>query len=59
MDTVVGGQRKSKKSLLVLTERKTRKELIHILSEHTMSAVVRVLDQIERKVGRKNISLHF
>ena len=36
MDTVVGGQRKSKKSLLVLTERKTRKELIHILSEHTM-----------------------
>ena len=59
MDTVVGGQRKSKKSLLVLTERKTRKELIHILSEHTMSAVVRVLDQIERKVGEKTFRYIF
>lgn len=49
MDTVVGGQGKSKKSLLVLTERKTRIEIIEILNEHTMSEVVRVMDKLERK----------
>ncbi len=49
MDTVVGGQGKSKKSLLVLTERKTRVEIIEILNEHTMSEVVRILDKLERK----------
>lgn len=53
MDTVVGGQGKSKKSLLVLTERKTRKEIIEVLRAHTMKEVVRVLDKIERKVTEK------
>lgn len=53
MDTVVGGQGKSKKSLLVLTERKTRMEIIEILNEHTMSEVVRVMDKLERKFTEK------
>ncbi len=53
MDTVVGGQGKSKKSLLVLTERKTRIEIIEPLNEHTMSEVVRVMDRLERKYTEK------
>ena len=39
MDTVVGKQGGSKKSLLVLTERKTRKEIIEVLQDHTAEAV--------------------
>ena len=51
MDTVVGKQGGSKKSLLVLTERKTRKEIIEILQVHTAEAVVNTLNKIERKFG--------
>lgn len=53
MDTVVGTQGTSKKSLLVLTERKTRKEIIFLLKEHTSAAVVKALDRLERKIGAK------
>lgn len=53
MDTVVGAQGVSEKSLLVLTERKTRKEIIFLLKEHTSSAVVKKLDRLERKLGKK------
>ena len=51
MDTVVGKRGKSKKSLLVLTERKTREELIFLLNEHTASAVVEKIDLLEVKFG--------
>ena len=51
MDTVVGKQGGSKKSLLVLTERKTRKEIIEMLSVHTAEAVVKTLNKIERNFG--------
>lgn len=51
MDTVVGAQGVSKKSLLVLTERKTRKEFIFLLKSHTALEVVKTLDRIERKMG--------
>ena len=53
MDTVVGARGVSKKSLLVLTERKTRKEIIFLLKEHTSAAVVKALDRLERKLGKK------
>lgn len=53
MDTVVGARGVSKKSLLVLTERKTRKEIIILLKEHTAAAVVKALDKLERKLGKK------
>ena len=53
MDTVVGARGVSKKSLLVLTERKTRKEIIFLLKEHTAAAVVKALDRLERKLGKK------
>lgn len=51
MDTVVGKKGESKHSLLVLTERKTRDEIVVLLFEHTMQAVVRALDCIEKKWG--------
>lgn len=53
MDTVVGARGVSKKSLLVLTERKTRKEIIMLLKDHTAEAVVKALDKLERKLGKK------
>lgn len=53
MDTVVGARGVSKKSLLVLTERKTRKEIIMLLKDHTAAAVVKALDKLERKLGKK------
>lgn len=51
MDTVVGTQGESKKSLLVLTERKTRKEVIIELKRHTTENVVRALNGLERRMG--------
>ena len=53
MDTVVGKQGVSKKSLLVLTERKTRKEIIFLLRQHTTKEVVKALNRLERKTGDK------
>lgn len=52
MDTVVGLRGKSKKSLLVLTERKTRKEIIMELKRHTAAEVVKSLNRLERKWGK-------
>ena len=46
MDTVVGLRGKSKKSLLVLTERKTRKEIIMELKRHTAAEVVKSLNRL-------------
>ena len=51
MDTVVGKRGESEHSLLVLTERKTREEIVVLLFEHTMQAVVRAMDCIEKKWG--------
>lgn len=51
MDTVVGAKGKSKKSLLVLTERKTRREIVRLLPEHTASCVVEKLNELESSFG--------
>jgi len=51
MDTVIGARGKSKKSLLVLTERKTRKEIVELMPDNTTKSVVQVLDRIERRCG--------
>jgi IS30 family transposase len=50
MDTVVGGPG-TKACLLVLTERRNNLELIFKLAEKTQSAVVHLLDRLERKMG--------
>ena len=51
MDTVVGKQG-TKPVLLVLSERALRKELIFKLTGKTQDEVKRILDSIERKLGR-------
>ena len=55
MDTVVG-RRKSKKTLLVLTERKTRKEIIMRMPDKTAASTVKALDKLERKIGKEKFS---
>lgn len=49
MDCVVG---KSKKTLLVLTERLTREEMIIKMNDKTTKSVASALDKVERKYGK-------
>ncbi len=51
MDSVMGCK-DSKAALLVLTERLTRYGLIFRVEGHTMLSVVKVLDKLERKMGK-------
>lgn len=51
MDSVIGKRKKSKNTLLVLTERKTRDEIIFKLPDHTDESVVTALDRLERRYG--------
>lgn len=51
MDTVVGCRR-SKKTLLVMTERKARKEIIIRMPDKTAASTVKALDKLERKFGK-------
>ena len=53
MDTVRGQQGKSKKSLLVLTERKSRIEIIDLLKDGTSKQVIKALNRLERELGEK------
>mgnify|MGYP000154749285 CR=1 FL=1 len=53
MDTVVGPQGKSKKVMLVLTERKTRKEIVYLMPDRKAQTVVKTLNMIERKYGER------
>lgn len=52
MDTVVG-KKKTKKVLLVLSERKLREEIIIKIDEKSQYCVVKALDKLERKLGAK------
>lgn len=47
----VKGKKKTKKTLLVLTERKSRREIIRPMRDQTARSVVRVLDSLEREYG--------
>ncbi len=49
MDCVVSGKNKGKSALLVLTERKTREELIIKMEDKTQIAVIKAIDDMERK----------
>ena len=51
MDSVMGCKG-SKAALVVLTERLTRYGLIFRVADHTMASVVKVLDKLERKLGK-------
>ena len=52
MDCVVGKQR-SKKCMLVFTERKTRYEIIEVLKFHTVEEVVKALNRLEKRYGSR------
>lgn len=53
MDSVLGARKKSKNTLLTITERKTRNEIIFKLPDHSASAVISCLDQLEGKWGKE------
>ena len=49
----VEGKKKTKETLLVLSERLTRREIIIKMPDHTSASVVAALNKLERKYGRK------
>lgn len=53
MDTVIGKRNGKKEILLVLTERFTRYEIVKKIPNKTTSSVVRALDSLERKYGKR------
>ena len=48
----VEGKKKTKETLLVLTERKARKEIMVKMKDKTTGSVVAALDRLERKYGK-------
>lgn len=59
MDTVVGGQKKGKSCLLVLSERMTREEIIVKMRDKRSASVVHALNMLERKYGSKTFREKF
>ena len=59
IDLVVGGKKKGQAVLLTLTERKTRKELIRKLKDRSQASVIRVLNGIERQMGKEGFRAIF
>lgn len=55
----VEGKKGTNATLLVLTERTTRMEIIRLMPAKTAENVVRELNKIERKLGKKKFSLIF
>lgn len=53
MDCVVGKQGGSGAVLLVLSERQCREEIIYKMPDKTQESVVKVLDSLERKYGKR------
>lgn len=49
----VQGKKKTKKTLLVLSERLTRQEIIMPMEDQTAESVVKCIDKLERKYGRR------
>lgn len=52
LDTVVGGKN-TKTVLLVMSERKYREELIFKIPSKSQACVIKVLDKLERKLGKE------
>lgn len=59
MDTVVGGQKKGKSCLLVLSERMTREEIVIKIKDRKASSVVHALNMLERKLGSRKFREKF
>ncbi len=58
MDTVVG-KKGTKACLLVLTERMTRQELVYKMTNKSQECVIKVLNSLERRLGRIKFSKIF
>ncbi|MCD7784570.1 MAG: IS30 family transposase [Oscillospiraceae bacterium] len=58
MDSVEG-KKKTKKTVLALTERKSRDELFRLMPSKTSESVVKQLDKIERQVGTEKFKQIF
>lgn len=48
----VEGKKKTKETLLVLTERKARKEIMVKMKDKTTGSVVAAMDRLERRYGK-------
>lgn len=59
MDTVVGGQKKGKSCLLVLSERMTREEIVIKMKDKRATSVVHALNMLERRLGSKKFREKF
>lgn len=59
MDTVVGGQKKGRSCLLVLSERMTREEIVIKMKDKTAASVVHALNMLEKKLGSKKFREKF
>lgn len=59
MDCIEGKRGNGKSCLLTMADRKTRETLIFILPDQTQESVIRVLDKLERKLGRVKFSEKF
>ena len=55
----VEGKKKTKKTLLVLTERFTRREIIRLMPSKTAESVVKTLDALEKEIGVKKFHKMF
>lgn len=59
MDTVVSARNTGKSCLLVLSERMTREEIVMKIKDKKSASVVRALDRLERKLGKKKFREKF
>ncbi len=59
LDTVVGGQKKGKDCLMVLTERSSRVEIIEKLVGKTQEDVVKAFDRLEKRYGAERFKTVF
>ncbi len=59
MDCIESGKRKGRSCLLVLVERRSRETLMFKLRSQTQAEVLKVLNRLERSMGRKRFSKKF
>ncbi len=55
----VEGKKKTKETLLVLTERLTRDEIVRLMKDKTADSVTSELDALERELGSEKFALLF
>lgn len=59
MDTVYSGKGSSTYTLLVLSERASRKEIVMKMPDRSSGSVIKCLDKLEKRYGKKGFRLMF